>query len=75
MNPPAPNVGPHAAKKQHELRDLITRISEDDEDAMKIFYKQTVNLVYGMAYRVISNTHEAESGARGVYAGLEERKL
>lgn len=52
MNPSAPNIGSHAAKEQHELRDLISRISKGDEDAMKAFYKQTVNLVYGMALRV-----------------------
>lgn len=67
MNPSAPNVGPHAAKKQHELRDLISRISTGDEDAMRVFYKQTVNLVYGMAFRVISNTHEAEEVALEVF--------
>jgi hypothetical protein len=63
MSPSAPNVVRHAAKEQHELRDLITRISKGDEDAMRTFYKRTVNLVYGMAYRVISNTHEAEEMA------------
>ncbi len=34
---------------------------------MKTLYKQTVNLVYGMAYRVISNTHEAEEVALEVF--------
>ncbi len=34
---------------------------------MRVFYKQTVNLVYGMAYRVISNTHEAEEVALEVF--------
>jgi hypothetical protein len=63
MNPPAPNIGLRAAKEQHKLRDLISRISTGDEDAMRAFYKQTVKLVYGMAYRVISNTHEAEEVA------------
>lgn len=67
MSPSAPNVGPHAVKEQHELRDLITRISKGDEDAMRAFYKQTVKLVYGMAYRVISNTHEAEEVALEVF--------
>ena len=67
MNPSAPNIGSHAAKEQHELRDLISRISKGDEDAMKAFYKQTVNLVYGMALRVIANTHEAEEVALEVF--------
>ena len=67
MSPSAPNVVRHAAKEQHELRDLITRISKGDEDAMRTFYKRTVNLVYGMAYRVISNTHEAEEVALEVF--------
>ena len=34
---------------------------------MKAFYKQTVNLVYGMALRVIANTHEAEEVALEVF--------
>ncbi len=34
---------------------------------MRAFYKHTVNLVYGMAYRVISNTHEAEEVALEVF--------
>lgn len=67
MSPSAPNAGPHAVKEQHELRDLITRISKGDEDAMRAFYKQTVMLVYGMAYRVISNTHETEEVALEVF--------
>lgn len=67
MSPSAPNIGSHAAKEQHELRDLISRISKGDEDAMKTFYHQTVNLVYGMAFRVISNTHEAEEVALEVF--------
>ncbi len=46
---------------------MISRISNGDEDAMRVFYKQTVNLVYGMAYRVISNTHEAEEVALEVF--------
>ena len=49
MRPSAPTIASHAAKEQHELRDLITRISKGDEDALRVFYKQTVNLVYGMA--------------------------
>lgn len=46
---------------------MISRISEGDEDAMRTFYKQTVKLVYGMALRVISNTHEAEEVALEVF--------
>ncbi|MEW6145578.1 MAG: sigma-70 family RNA polymerase sigma factor [Thermodesulfobacteriota bacterium] len=34
---------------------------------MRAFYKLTVKLVYGMAYRVISNTHEAEEVALEVF--------
>lgn len=67
MRPSAPTIASHAAKEQHELRDLISRISTGDEDAMRVFYKQTVNLVYGMAFRVISNTHEAEEVALEVF--------
>ena len=67
MRPSAPTIGSHAVKEQRELRDLISRISKGDEDAMRAFYKQTVNLVYGMAFRVISNTHEAEKVALEVF--------
>jgi len=34
---------------------------------MRAFYKQTVGLVYGMAYRIISNAHEAEEVALEVF--------
>ncbi len=34
---------------------------------MRTFYKRTVKLVYGMAFRVISNTHEAEEVALEVF--------
>ena len=67
MSPSAPIAGPHAVKEQHELRDLISRISRGDEDAMRSFYARTVNLVYGMAYRVIPDAHEAEEVALEVF--------
>jgi RNA polymerase sigma-70 factor (ECF subfamily) len=67
MRPSAPTIASHAAKEQHELRDLISRISTGDEDAMRAFYKLTVKLVYGMAFRVISNSHEAEEVALEVF--------
>ena len=67
MRPSAPSIASRTAKEQHELRDLISRISGGDEDAMRTFYKQTVKLVYGMALRVISNTHEAEEVALEVF--------
>lgn len=34
---------------------------------MRTFYHQTVKLIYGMAFRVISNTHEAEEVALEVF--------
>jgi RNA polymerase sigma-70 factor, ECF subfamily len=67
MTPSAPTVASRTSREQHELRDLISQISEGDEDAMRTFYKQTVKLVYGMALRVISNTHEAEEVALEVF--------
>jgi len=67
MRHSAPSIASLTAKEQHELRDLISRISAGDEDAMRTFYKQTVKLVYGMALRVISNTHEAEEVALEVF--------
>lgn len=67
MTPSAPTVASRTSREQHKLRDLISRISGGDEDAMRTFYKQTVKLVYGMALRVISNTHEAEEVALEVF--------
>lgn len=67
MSTSATNIGSRGLKGQDELRELISLISTGDEDAMRAFYKHTVNLVYGMAYRVISNTHEAEEVALEVF--------
>jgi RNA polymerase sigma-70 factor, ECF subfamily len=67
MSPSAPKIASRTSREQHELRELISRISGGDEDAMRMLYKQTVKLVYGMAFRVIPNTHEAEGVALEVF--------
>lgn len=67
MKPPTPTIASRTSMEQYELRELISLISGGDEDAMRTFYKRTVKLVYGMAFRVISNTHEAEEVALEVF--------
>lgn len=55
------------SSEEKELKELLLRISEGDQDAMKKFYKKTVRLVYSMSHRIISNSEEAEETALEVF--------
>jgi RNA polymerase sigma-70 factor (ECF subfamily) len=44
------------------LRDkrLLSAIADGDDEALKLFYSVYSNLVYSIAYRILSNRHDAE---------------
>ena len=62
----AGSISEHSSKEQ-ELKLLLSRISQGNEDAMREFYEKTVRLVYGMSHRIISNAEEAEEVALEVF--------
>ncbi len=61
---------PERSSEERYLKLLISQISHGDEDAMRIFYNKTVRLVYGMSYRIVCNSEEAEEVALEVFVYL-----
>ena len=55
------------SSEERDLQLLVSRISQGDEDAMRVFYDMTVRLVYGLSYRIVSNSEDAEEVALEVY--------
>ncbi len=57
-------------EKSETLEELLSLISQGDQDAFRVFYEKTKTAVYGFALSLLKNTHDAEDIMQSTYVNI-----